>query len=67
MNFEHNRSVEKFGERIGYAFSYFLFTSILFLISNFLNKFPESWTYFHVMLITIIIAIIGALINRFLK
>ena len=67
MIFEENRTIEKLGEKLGYIFSYFLFTTILFLILIFLKKIPESWSYFHVMGITILIAVIGIAIRRFLK
>lgn len=67
MIFEHNRSVEKTGEILGYIFSYFLFTTILFLILTLLKKIPESWTHLHVMGITALIALIGIIIKRILK
>jgi len=67
MIFEENKTIEKVGERIGYIFSYFLFTTILFLILILLKKIPESWSYLHIMGITILIAFIGAIIKKFLK
>ena len=67
MIFEENKTIEKLSEKLGYIFSYFLFTTILFLILIFLKKIPESWSYFHVMGITILIAVIGIAIRRFLK
>jgi len=67
MIFEQNKSLEKLGEKLGYIFSYFLFTTILFFILMLLKKIPQSWSYFHVMGITILIALIGIIIKRFLK
>lgn len=67
MIFEQNKSIEKFGQRTGYIFSYFLFTTILFFILTLLDKIPESWSYFRVMGITILIVFIGFLIKRLLK
>jgi len=67
MIFEQNKPIEKFGQRTGYMFSYFLFTTILFFILTLLGKVPESWSYFHVMGITILIVIIGFVIRWFLK
>ena len=67
MIFEENRTIEKLGEKLGYIFSYFLFTTILFLILILLKKIPESWSYFHVMGITILIATSGIVIRRLLK
>ncbi len=67
MLFEQNKSLQKFGEKIGFIFSYFLFTTILFFILLLLNKIPESWSYFHIMAITFLIALIGIIFKRLLK
>ena len=67
MIFEENKAIEKVGEKLGYVFSYFLFTTILFFILSLLKKIPETWPYFHVMGITILIALIGIGIKRLLK
>ena len=67
MIFEQNKAIEKLGEILGYIFSYFLFTTILFFILMLFKKIPESLSYFHVMGITILIALTGAIIKKFLK
>ena len=67
MTFEQNKGIEKLGEKIGFIFSYFLFTTILFFILVLLKKIPESWSYLYVMGITILIVLIGAIIKRLLK
>ncbi len=67
MIFEQSKSTEKFGEKIGYVFSYFLFTTVLFFILILLNKIPNSWSYFHIMMITFLIALLGVVIKRFLE
>ena len=67
MIFEENKTFEKLGEKLGYIFSYFLFTTILFFILGVLKKIPESWSYIHVMGIVILIALVGVIIKRFLK
>jgi len=67
MIFEQNRSIERLGERLGYLFSYFLFTTILFFILVLLKKIPESWSYLYVMGITILIVLTGIVIKRLLK
>jgi len=59
MIFEQINEWERVGERAGYVFSYFVFTTILFFILTFLNKIPISWSYVHVMGITILIAVLG--------
>jgi len=67
MIFEENKTIEKLGEKLGYIFSYFLFTTILFFILTLLEKIPESWYYPHVMGITILIALIGIGIKKLLR
>ena len=32
MIFEENKNIEAFGEKLGYAFAYFLFTTALYLL-----------------------------------
>lgn len=58
--------IEKIAEKIGYIFSYFLFTTLLFFILGFMKKMPPSWTYFHIATVTIFIALAGATLRRFL-
>ena len=67
MLFEQDKSTEKFSEKIGYIFAYFLFTTILFFILKLLNKIPGSWSYYHIIGITLVITLIGIVIKRFLK
>ena len=67
MILEENNTIEKVGEKLGYVFSYFLFTTILFFILLLLKKLPESWFYIHVMGIVILIVITGTIIKRLLK
>ena len=67
MEFEQNKTVEKIGERVGYTFAYFLFTTILFFMLKLLGRIPQAWTYFHIMAITILITIIGYGVKRFLR
>jgi len=66
MIFEQNKSIEKMGEKIGYLFSYILFTTIVFFIFSFLNKLPSNWSFFHIMGVTLLIAIVGIIIKRVL-
>lgn len=67
MVFEQNRLIKNVGEKVGYIAAYFLFTTILFFILRLLNKIPNSWSYFHIMGITFLIAVIGIIGNRLLK
>lgn len=66
MIFEQNKSIENTGEKIGYLFSYILFTTIVFFIFSFLNKLPSNWSFFHITGVTLLIAIIGIIIKRVL-
>lgn len=67
MKFEEDKSAEKFGVKIGYILAYFLFTTILFYILKFSHKLPGSWSYFHVMGITLLVVLVGLGIARLLK
>ena len=67
MIFEQNNNIERLGEKIGYVFAYFLFTTVLFLILKLLNKIPNFWSYYNIMAITFVIALIGIVIKRFLE
>ena len=67
MIFEQDKRIEKIGEKAGYLLSYFLFTTILFFILAVLRKIPESWSYLHVMAITILIAFMVYGIKMVLK
>jgi len=64
---EPSNSTEKVGEMLGYIIMYLIFTTILFFILKFLNKLPTSWTYLHVMALTLLIVLFGMLIRRILK
>ena len=67
MIFERSDKIENFGEKLGYIFSYFLFTTVLYVILTLLKKIPEAWTYFNIMVITIIIALTGIIFKKLLK
>ncbi|MBI2653406.1 hypothetical protein HYX02_01205 [Candidatus Woesearchaeota archaeon] len=67
MKFEEDKSIGGVGEKIGFVFSYFIFTTILFFILKFTKKLPQAWTYLHIMAITLAIALAGILLKRLLK
>ncbi|MBW2989033.1 hypothetical protein KY358_01810 [Candidatus Woesearchaeota archaeon] len=66
MQFEYNKLGERVGEKAGYVFSYFLFTTLLFLILLYLDKLRRM-NYLQVMGITLLIVTIGAIIRRLLR
>lgn len=57
----------RFGQKIGYLFSYFLFTTILYFMLDAMNKLPEGWSYLHIMGLTFCIVLVGIIIRRLLK
>lgn len=65
MIFERNKSVEKCGRKIGYLFSYLLFTTMLYFIL--INKLPTDWSFFHVMIISLLVVVVGTIIQRALR
>jgi cell division protein FtsW (lipid II flippase) len=67
MNFGHNKIFENISEKLGFLFSYFLFTTILFVIFSFFQKIPPSWNYSHFMIITIGIVLLGKALRGVLK
>ena len=67
MIFKENKKIEYIGKKMGFLFSYALFTITLFFILNFTKKIPDSWTILHVVAITFIITLIGVLLKKLLK
>ena len=67
MKFEEKYAANKTGKRMGYAFAYFLFTTILFFILRMSNKIPDTWSYFHMMGIVLFIALTGIGLKRVLR
>jgi Na+-driven multidrug efflux pump len=67
MILEKEEPFEKYGVIIGFLFSFFLFTTILFFVLSLLNKIPDTWSYLHIMIITVVISLIGTAFRRFLK
>ena len=65
MKFEENSFIKKFGEKIGYLFGYFLFTTILFFVLSFSSN--NEINYFSVVLITIVITGLGMILKRALR
>lgn len=67
MIFKRNTHLENVGQTTGFICAYFFFTSMLFIILTFFNKIPVSWSFFHIMGVTISIAAIGAILKGYLK
>ncbi len=58
---------DKIPQIIGYTIMYFIFTTILFFILILTDKLPINWNYFHVLIITLFIILLGRLIKLLLK
>jgi len=67
MKFEKPDKGKKSAQKLGYLFSYLIFTTILFLVLKLLNKLPASWTYFDIVIITLLIVILGNILKFLLK
>lgn len=67
MIVEESKTPYKGGKVVGYLFSYFVFTTILFFALTLLKKMPSSWTFFHIMGITLFIAILGGILKKLLR
>ena len=66
--FEKSGVLEKIGEVIGYISAYFVFSTLLFFLLDFLGKLPASCSsYLFVMEIVLGIAVVGAVIRRLLR
>ena len=64
---EENKTIENIGEKLGYIFSYFVFTTILFFILIILKKISGPLSYVYVMVIVTLISVAGIFIKRFLR
>ena len=67
MGFETKTDEKRISRMIGYLLGYFVFTTILYFILILLDKLPETWNYFNIMIITFIIILIGELTREILK
>lgn len=59
--------MERSGERAGYLFSYFMFTTMLYFLLIFLKKLPGDWSYLSVAFFTFCITLTGEAVKRMLK
>ena len=58
---------QSIGQIIGYVFTFFIFTTILYFILLLSGKLPKFGGYFSVILITVIIIFIGRAIKFWLS
>ena len=67
MQFEPDTTTEVWGQRTGFIFGYFLFTTILSFALTLTHKIPDTWNYVYIMGITASIAVIGWILKRLLQ
>lgn len=67
MIFERNRFYDQLGEKLGFVFSYLIFTAVLYFILALTAKLPETWSILHVAAITFGIVILGLVVQRLLR
>ncbi len=67
MDFNSNKNVEKFGKACGLVVTYFIFTTIAYFVFTLTHKFPESWTYFHMIPFTLCIILLGTFLKLLYK
>jgi cell division protein FtsW (lipid II flippase) len=59
--------LEKIGEKFGFVLMFFISATILFFILKILKKMPDSWTYFHVLILVFLVILVGIFIKKWLK
>ena len=52
---EFGEKESRIGIIVGYAFSYSVFTTVLFFALTLLHKMPQGWSAVHVILLTAIV------------
>lgn len=67
MDFEENRFILQFAEKVGFTFSYFIFTIMMFFMLKFTGKIPKAWGILQFVPITLAIVIVGLIFKRLLK
>jgi len=60
-------NLNRIGQRIGLTVSYLLFTTFLFLILKITGNWPESWNFFHLATITLLLVFTGWIAKSWLK
>jgi len=52
---------------IGFLFSFFVFSAILYNVLSYFNKIPNEWTYFHIGLVVAIVIFFSFLIKKMIR
>lgn len=67
MLFNTKDGADWWAEKLGFFFSWLVFTCALFVLLSFLGKLPLSWSFFHIAGITISIVAVGSLLKVVLE
>jgi hypothetical protein len=67
MKFEKKDRVFSFSKNLGYLLMLLVFSIILYFVLSFFDKIPESWGYFHILIISVLIIFIGKGIRYWLE
>lgn len=57
----------KMGIYVGFVGMFIIFSTILFFVLKLFNHLPDSWTYFHIFLISLPILFIGAIMRKWVE
>lgn len=63
---DKKNQLQKIGRLFGFCFSFFLFSTILFFILNYFNKIPQTWSYFHILGLTLGLIVFSRLLKKIL-
>ncbi len=65
--FSKNNTLKKTGKLLGFAISFFLFSTIFYFVLTFTEKIPDDWTVFHISVILIGVLIVSYIIKKILR
>lgn len=64
--FEEKIPIERLGQKVGYVFAYLIFTTFLYILLGILNMMPGSWSYLHIMGLSLGVVLFEITIRRLL-
>lgn len=67
MQLEYNENLYSWGKKVGLLSGWVTSSLLLFFILNFFNKIPANWNAINIAIIVGPIAIIGYLLQRYLR
>ncbi len=59
--------LDKVANVIGFLFSFFVFSAILYNVLSYFNKIPTDWSYFHIVLIVVVGVFFSFLIKKIIN